>query len=180
MVWFLNGGLKTWQKMSVLWPKMFRFWMVRPPNHLIRQFESRTKKCPKSQMFGFQGVQYSDGYCIDQIYFTWASSSSSWCCGCCTQLSTVSKIESGTNSGWITGRLRNEDDDGNSSFPVGEDFFAFPVGGDFFLTNDDGMYSSWDELSSSESSDSGKKYFFFHLVCSSHFVCNNFASKVIE
>ena len=35
--------------------------------HLIPPFENWTKKCPKSGMFGFSTVFYSDGYC------TWMS-----------------------------------------------------------------------------------------------------------
>ena len=52
MVWFPKGGLKTGHKMYVLLSKMSGFQMV-------RLFENRTRKCRKSQMFGFQlfGIQ---------------------------------------------------------------------------------------------------------------------------
>ena len=55
MVWFLNGGLKIGQKLLVLWSKMSSFL----DGHVIGPFENRTKKCLKSQMFGFQvfGIQ---------------------------------------------------------------------------------------------------------------------------
>ena len=58
MFWFLKGGLKTEQKMSVFGKKNVRF-LNGPTNHVTRPFENRTKKCLKIQMFGFQvlGIQ---------------------------------------------------------------------------------------------------------------------------
>ena len=57
MVWISNGGLKTIQKMPVLWSEMSGIWIVgliKGSDHL-----KTGKKCPKSKMFGFQvlGIQ---------------------------------------------------------------------------------------------------------------------------
>ena len=62
MVWFSNGGLKTGQKMSVLWLKKMSGFQIVRLFFVIRPFKNRTKKDLKSLMFGFQmlGIHWYD------------------------------------------------------------------------------------------------------------------------
>ena len=44
---------ESWKKIVSLMVQNVQF-SKRPSNHVIRPFENGTKKCPKSQIFGFQ------------------------------------------------------------------------------------------------------------------------------
>ena len=52
MVQIMKGGLKTGQNVCFMVQNVQ--YLKGPPNHMIRPFENQTKKCLKSQMFGFQ------------------------------------------------------------------------------------------------------------------------------